>query len=54
MVVTKQTYFSPIFLESLVHIHHIAGVLGGPQSYQRWYDIGKEKGIFSQARQLFR
>ena len=47
MVVTKQIYFSPIFLKSWSHISdNIAGVLGlvgGPQYYEKgyWYREGE-------------
>ena len=34
VVVTKQFFFSPIFLKSWIHISdNIAGVVGGPQDY---------------------
>ena len=38
VVVTKQIYFPPKILKSCIHIsYNIAGAVGGPQYYWRWY-----------------
>ena len=49
VVIRKETYFSPTFLKSWIHIYdNIAGVVGNPQYYYSGYRYreGKEN-LFS-------
>ena len=55
VVVTKQIYFSSIFLKLWVHISdNIAGVLGDRSTTRGGIGTGKKKGIFSPVQKLFR